>query len=66
MSKSSAPKPPRDTPATRKHRLQQRLQELDAQNEREMNALARSIERIKATFRRSKAQTSTPKKVRSK
>ncbi len=49
---------PKDTPATRRRRLQQRLKEMSAQNEREMSALMKSVERIKSTFRSKKPKKS--------
>lgn len=58
MKKSDKPKKlsiPKDTPATRKKRLQQRLKEMSAQNEREMSALMKSVDRIKSTFRSKKS-----------
>lgn len=41
---------PRDTPATRKRRLQQRLQEISDKSEKELAALMKSLERVKSTF----------------
>lgn len=43
--------PPRDTPATRKRRLQQRLQEISDKSEQELNALIQSIDKVKDAFR---------------
>jgi len=40
--------PIRDTPATRRRRLQRRLQEINAQTEREIAALTKSVEKIKS------------------
>jgi hypothetical protein len=45
---------PKDTPATRKKRLQQRLREMNDRNDREIGALLKSIDKIKATFRSKK------------
>lgn len=42
---------PKDSPAARKRRLKQRLREMSERNDREMSALMKSIERVKATFR---------------
>lgn len=42
---------PKDSPAARKRRLKQRLREMNERNDREMNALMKSIERVKSTFR---------------
>lgn len=39
--------PPRDTPATRKRRLQERLQELSDKSERELAALMQSIDKVR-------------------
>jgi hypothetical protein len=46
--------PPRDTPATRKRRLQQRLQEISDKSEQELSAIMKSIEKVKSTFRSQK------------
>jgi predicted house-cleaning noncanonical NTP pyrophosphatase (MazG superfamily) len=45
---------PRDTPATRKRRLQQRLQELSDKSEQELAALMKSVEKVKSAFRNDK------------
>jgi hypothetical protein len=45
---------PKDTPATRKRRLQQRLRELSDRSELEMAAIMKSIDKLKSTFRSSK------------
>lgn len=52
---------PKDTPATRKKRLQQRLRELNERNEREMSALMKSVERLKSAFRSKKASKPSSK-----
>jgi len=49
----ASPKP-KDTPATRKRRLQQRLHELSDRSEQEMAAIMKSIEKLKSTFRSNK------------
>jgi|GEM_PF-1949785 len=46
--------PPRDTPATRKRRLQERLQELSDKSEKELNALIQSIDKVKASLKSKK------------
>jgi hypothetical protein len=46
--------PPKDTPATRKQRLQQRLQEISDKSEQELAALLKSVNKVKATFRKSR------------
>jgi hypothetical protein len=43
---------PRDTPATRKRRLQERLQELSDKSERELTALIQSLDKVKASFKK--------------
>lgn len=43
--------PPKDTPATRKQRLQQRLQEISEKSEQELAALIKSVNKVKATFK---------------
>lgn len=43
--------PLRDTPATRKRRLQKRLQEISDRSEQELVAIMKSIEKVKDTFR---------------
>ena len=43
--------PPRDTPATRKRRLQERLQEISDKSELELNTLIKSLEKVKTAFR---------------
>jgi len=45
---------PRDTPATRKQRLQQRLKELSDQSEQELAALMKSLEKVKASLKSDK------------
>jgi len=40
-----------DTPATRKRRLQQRLQEISNKSEQEMAAMMKSIEKVRANFK---------------
>jgi hypothetical protein len=42
---------PRDTPATRKHRLQQRLKELSDQSDQELTALMQSLEKVKESLK---------------
>jgi len=42
---------PKDTPATRKQRLQQRLQEINTKGEQEIAALIKSVNKVKATFK---------------
>jgi hypothetical protein len=42
---------PKDTPATRKQRLQQRLQEISEKSEQELAALLKSVSKVKATFK---------------
>jgi len=59
MKKKPKSATPKDTPATRNKRLQQRLREINAQNDREMNALTKSIGRIRATFRSKKSSKPT-------
>jgi hypothetical protein len=44
--------PPKDTPATRKMRLQQRLQEISAKSEQELAALVKSVNKVKASFKK--------------
>ena len=59
MKHNSQPnRTPKDAPAARKRRLQQRLREISERNDREMNALMRSVERIKSTFRGKKSSKS--------
>jgi hypothetical protein len=41
----------KDTPATRKQRLQQRLQEISDKSEQEIAALIKSVDKVKATFK---------------
>lgn len=43
--------PPKDTPATRKQRLQQRLQEISDKSDREIAALMTSVNKVKAAFK---------------
>jgi len=45
---------PKDTPATRKKRLQQRLQELSTRSDQELSALMKTVEKVKSTFRNDK------------
>jgi hypothetical protein len=54
--KSKQPNTPRpkDTPATRKRRLQLRLQELSDKSDQEFAALMKSVEKIKSAFRNDK------------
>ena len=42
---------PKDTPSTRKRRLQQRLQELSDRSEQELAAILKTVEKVKANFR---------------
>lgn len=42
---------PKDTPATRKRRLQQRLQEISDKSEKELRALTKSLDKVKSAFR---------------
>lgn len=42
---------PKDTPATRKRRLQQRLQEISDKGEQELNMLMQSLEKLKTAFK---------------
>jgi diadenosine tetraphosphate (Ap4A) HIT family hydrolase len=52
MKKKQKPfTPPKETPATRKRRLQQRLQELSDRSEQELAALMKSVEKVKSAFR---------------
>ncbi|HSX42945.1 MAG TPA: hypothetical protein VLF59_02565 [Candidatus Saccharimonadales bacterium] len=48
---------PQDTPATRKQRLQQRMQELSDKSDREIASLMRTVDRIKTSFRPKKKKT---------
>ncbi len=43
-----------DTPATRKYRLQQRLQEISARSEQELAALLKAVEKVKSSIRSEK------------
>lgn len=45
---------PKDTPSTRKRRLQQRLQEISERSEAEMAALLSSVEKMKESLRPNK------------
>ena len=45
-----------DDPATRKRRLQQRLQELNDKTERELDDLMKSVEKVKSTLRPNRHQ----------
>ncbi|HSX30352.1 MAG TPA: hypothetical protein VLE99_00340 [Candidatus Saccharimonadales bacterium] len=47
--------PAKDTPAIRKRRLQQRLQEISEKSERELAALMKSINKVKSSFRPKKS-----------
>jgi len=42
---------PEDTPATRKQRLQQRLQEISDKSEKELRAISKSLEKVRTSFR---------------
>lgn len=46
----------KDTPATRKRRLQQRLKELSDKSEQELSALMKSVEKMKSNFRSNRQQ----------
>jgi hypothetical protein len=46
--------PPIDTPASRKRRLQKRLQEINARSEQELANIMKSIEQIKSQFKSNK------------
>jgi len=46
---------PKDTPATRKRRLQQRLRELSDKSEQELSVLMKSIDKLKSGFRSNKS-----------
>ncbi len=48
--------PPKDTPATRKRRLQQRLQEISEKSEQELNTLMKSLDKMKSAFRSDKSK----------
>jgi hypothetical protein len=45
---------PKDTPATRKQRLQQRLQEISIKSEQELAAIIKSVDKVKSSFRHKK------------
>lgn len=45
---------PRDNPATRKKRLQERLQEISNKSEQELTTLMKSIEKLKDTLKSDK------------
>jgi len=45
---------PKDTPATRKQRLQQRLQEISDKGEQEIAAIMKSVNKVKASFKTKK------------
>lgn len=45
---------PRDTPATRKKRLQERLQEISDKSEQELATLMKSIEKLKGNLKSDK------------
>jgi len=45
---------PKDTPATRKRRLQQRLQEISDKSEQELMSLMKSLDKVKSAFRSDK------------
>ncbi len=42
---------PKDTPATRKQRLQQRLQEISDKGEREIAAIVKSVNKVKTSLK---------------
>jgi hypothetical protein len=42
---------PKDTPATRKRRLQQRLKEISEKSEQELAAIKKSVDKVKAAFK---------------
>lgn len=46
---------PKDTPVTRKRRLQQRLRELSDRSDQEMANVMKSIEKLKSAFRSDKS-----------
>jgi len=46
----------KDTPATRKQRLQQRLQEISDKSDKEIAALIKSVNKVKAAFKPKKTQ----------
>jgi len=54
MKQKPTPRTPKDTPATRKKRLQQRLKEMSERNDREMSALMKSVGKIKSALRSKK------------
>jgi len=58
MKRQRKPDLPKDTPATRKRRLQQRLREMNDRNEKELSALMKSVERLKSTLRSKKSKLS--------
>ena len=45
---------PKDTPATRKRRLQARLQEISDKSEEELAAIMKSLDKVKAAFKSDK------------
>jgi len=45
---------PKDTPATRKRRLQQRLNEISEKSEQELVALKKTVDKVKAAFKSKK------------
>jgi len=47
--------PPHDTPATRKRRLQARLQEITEKSEQEMATLMKSLDKVRASFKAQKS-----------
>ncbi|MEJ0072880.1 MAG: hypothetical protein WDN27_02210 [Candidatus Saccharibacteria bacterium] len=59
MKRKQASQPQlKDTPATRKRRLQQRLQELSAKSEKELGILMKSVEKVKSSLRPEKSEKS--------
>ena len=57
MKKNQQPSDPhKDTPATRKRRLQKRLDELSNKSEQELAALMRSVEKVKKTLHSDKSK----------
>ena len=48
--------PPKDTPATRKKRLQERLLEISERSDKELSALMKSLDKVKTAFRSNKPQ----------
>jgi hypothetical protein len=62
MKQKRQPTTPNDTPATRKRRLQQRLREISERNDRELNALMKSIEKVKSAFHSKKSNPTSAKR----